>query len=373
VRACGAIFLCRYGRIRRFRLSVTLLASRETYVSAQSTYWYSRRSVLRPIPMFHTKLLCLSLVESRQVKQTEMPQQIQYNFQRNSMDDMDLKQNNKNHVYDDDTVVSVPRMNHPIINNIIINRFDVVLGRGKGTDKHFGNQTFQRTLLSLMFSIYVRTQRMFTHITLAVVQPRQNITNRLLLFHFGLFFLGGGDTSKCIDLIRANVHRYVQALSNENKRIITLEIMDEIHQSAGRFLKHAGQRCWMEIAPDEARRKVAQAIQYQRRASSSTCSSTRVVKCLQMKCDTNGSSSSSSSSSNTSSTDSNHEHPPPPPYSTHAATATYRDVWNLDSEPLSLVDVLCRSPDHQHHHHPERYHPCSSHQTTNSDIHDTSP
>jgi hypothetical protein len=107
------------------------------------------------------------------------------------MDDMDLKQNNENHVNDDDTVVSVPRMNRPIKNNIIINRCDVVLGRGKGNDKHFGNQTFQRTLFSFMFSIYVRAQRMFTHITLVVVQPRQNITNRLLLFHSGLFFWGG--------------------------------------------------------------------------------------------------------------------------------------------------------------------------------------
>jgi hypothetical protein len=63
------------------------------------------------------------------------------------MDDMDLKQNNKNHVNDDDTVVSVPRMNHPIENDIIINRCDVVSGLGKGADKHFGNQTFQGTLL----------------------------------------------------------------------------------------------------------------------------------------------------------------------------------------------------------------------------------
>jgi hypothetical protein len=77
-----------------------------------------------------------------------------------------------------------------------------------------------------------------------------------------------GDTSKCIDLIRANVHRYGQALSNEDKRIIIQEIMDEIHQSAGRFLKHVGQRCLMEIAPAEAQRKVAHAIQYQQRATS---------------------------------------------------------------------------------------------------------
>jgi hypothetical protein len=178
-----------------------------------------------------------------------------------------------------------------------------------------------------------------------------------------------GDTSTCIDLIRANVHRYGQALSNEDKRIITLEIMDEIHQSAGRFLKHVDERGWMEIAPAEAQKKVAHAIQYQQRAtSSSTCSSTRVMKSLQMKCDT----SSSNTSSMSSSSDSIHQHPPPSPYSTHAATATYHEAWNLDSEPLSLVDVLCRSPDHQHHH-PVRNHPCSSHQTTNSDIHDTRP
>jgi hypothetical protein len=100
------------------------------------------------------------------------------------MDDMDLKHNNKNHVNYDDTDVSVPRMNNPIKNDIIINRCDVVSGRGKGTDKHFGNQTFQRTLLSFMFSIYVRTQRMFTHITLVVVQPRQNITNQTASFSF---------------------------------------------------------------------------------------------------------------------------------------------------------------------------------------------
>jgi hypothetical protein len=109
----------------------------------------------------------------------------------------------------------------------------------------------------------------------------------MLLFHSGLFFLGG-DTSKYIDLIRANVHRYVQALSNEEKRIITQEIMNEIHQSKGRFLKrHVVQRCWIEIAPDEARCKVAQAIQYQQRAisRSSSCSNTSVMNGLQMKCD----------------------------------------------------------------------------------------
>jgi hypothetical protein len=103
------------------------------------------------------------------------------------MDELDLKQNNEYHA-NDDTTVPVPSTNHN--NDIIINRCDVVLGRGKGTDKHFGNKTFQRTLLSFMFSNYVRAQRMFTYITLVVVQPRQNITNRLLLFHYGLLFWG---------------------------------------------------------------------------------------------------------------------------------------------------------------------------------------
>jgi hypothetical protein len=102
------------------------------------------------------------------------------------MDELDLTQNNEHHANDDSTV-PVPSTNHN--NDIIINRFDVVLGRGKGNERHFGNQKFLRTLLSFMLSIYVRARCMFTHITL-VVQPRQNITNRLLLFHSGLIFGG---------------------------------------------------------------------------------------------------------------------------------------------------------------------------------------
>jgi hypothetical protein len=67
---------------------------------------------------------------------------------RESMDELDLKQNNEHHL-NHDTTVSIPSTNHN--NDIIINRFDVVLGRGKGTEKLFGNQKFQRTLLFFMF------------------------------------------------------------------------------------------------------------------------------------------------------------------------------------------------------------------------------
>jgi hypothetical protein len=101
--------------------------------------------------------------------------------------------------------------------------------------------------------------------------------------------------------------------------------MDEIHHSKGRFLKrHVVQRRWIEIAPAEAQRKVAHAIQYQQRAissRSSSCSSTSVMNDLQMKCDGTNSSV-SSSTSGMSSSSKNH------PCCTHATTTTYHDVWN---------------------------------------------
>ena len=66
------------------------------------------------------------------------------------------------------------------------------------------------------------------------------------------------------DLIALNTARYVEALSGEEKRVVSFHIVDEIERSGGRFLMR-GHRCWIPITRDEARLKVAQAFQYQRR------------------------------------------------------------------------------------------------------------
>jgi hypothetical protein len=68
------------------------------------------------------------------------------------------------------------------------------------------------------------------------------------------------------DLVRSNQARYFQSLSAEEKRSITLEIVDEIQQT-GRFLRR-GDRCWIETSRGEARQKVAHAIQYLQRKKS---------------------------------------------------------------------------------------------------------
>jgi hypothetical protein len=71
----------------------------------------------------------------------------------------------------------------------------------------------------------------------------------------------------CEDLVRSNQTRYVQSLSAEEKRSITLEIVNEIQRN-GRFLRR-GDRCWIETSREEARQKVAQAIQYLQRKKNS--------------------------------------------------------------------------------------------------------
>jgi hypothetical protein len=61
------------------------------------------------------------------------------------------------------------------------------------------------------------------------------------------------------------VDRYFQVISSEEKHDISKEIVDAILVSCGgRFLKR-GNHCWEPIDPSEARKKVAQALQYQRR------------------------------------------------------------------------------------------------------------
>lgn len=66
-------------------------------------------------------------------------------------------------------------------------------------------------------------------------------------------------------LVTENVDRYFQVLSSEEKYEISNEIVDLILYSwGGRFLKR-GNHCWVPIDPLEARKKVAQALQYQRR------------------------------------------------------------------------------------------------------------
>jgi hypothetical protein len=54
-------------------------------------------------------------------------------------------------------------------------------------------------------------------------------------------------------------------MSSEEKYEISMEIVDVILLSyGGRFLKR-GRHCWESIDSTEARKKVAQALQYQRR------------------------------------------------------------------------------------------------------------
>jgi hypothetical protein len=66
-------------------------------------------------------------------------------------------------------------------------------------------------------------------------------------------------------LVTENVNRYFQVLSSEEKYEISKEIVDSIlHSWGGRFLKR-GNNCWLPINPSDARKKVAQALQYQRR------------------------------------------------------------------------------------------------------------
>ena len=71
------------------------------------------------------------------------------------------------------------------------------------------------------------------------------------------------------DLIVSNTLRYFEALSGEEKRLISFEIVDEVGRSGGRFLQR-GQRCWIPVSRDEARLKVAQSLQYQRRKTNKT-------------------------------------------------------------------------------------------------------
>jgi valyl-tRNA synthetase len=66
-----------------------------------------------------------------------------------------------------------------------------------------------------------------------------------------------------LDLIRCNVERYVQASNHEQKRVIIFEIIDSIEQK-GRFIKSKG-RDWAVLDREEARKKVAHALQYRLR------------------------------------------------------------------------------------------------------------
>jgi hypothetical protein len=65
------------------------------------------------------------------------------------------------------------------------------------------------------------------------------------------------------DLIRCNVARYIHAPHNEGKRAIILEIIHELEQQ-GRFLKPKG-RGWSLVSREEAKKKVAHALQYYQR------------------------------------------------------------------------------------------------------------
>jgi hypothetical protein len=136
--------------------------------------------------------------------------------------------------------------------DIVVNLFDVLLGRGKGMDSQYGNQKFQRKHCN-SFPLFVlydkRTTYMMHHPHLLY----------LLWWCMVVFFVVG----IFADLVRCNAVRYIHAPSNEDKRIIIMEIINDI-QEKGRFLKQHG-RSWIVVNPDEVRKKVAHAIQYYQR------------------------------------------------------------------------------------------------------------
>lgn len=91
----------------------------------------------------------------------------------------------------------------------------------------------------------------------------------IISVHFAISHLAFTSAIVNQDLIVSNTTRYFEALSGEEKRIVSFHIVDEVGRSGGRFLQR-GHRCWIPINRDEARLKVAQAFQYQRRKNNVT-------------------------------------------------------------------------------------------------------
>jgi hypothetical protein len=60
--------------------------------------------------------------------------------------------------------------------------------------------------------------------------------------------------------------RYIHAQSNEAKRQVVFEIIDELEsENQGRFLKPTATGTWVIVPRDEAKKKVAHALQYYQR------------------------------------------------------------------------------------------------------------
>lgn len=60
--------------------------------------------------------------------------------------------------------------------------------------------------------------------------------------------------------------RYIHAANNEAKRQVVMEIINELEsESKGRFLKPTDAGTWVVVPRDEAKKKVAHALQYYQR------------------------------------------------------------------------------------------------------------
>jgi hypothetical protein len=131
---------------------------------------------------------------------------------------------------------------------------DVLLGRGKSNQSHPGNVRFQGRLLSNN-----RTPQAF-------VGNRFDSQRSFTLFahKFWLF--------PSIALININRERYFSAKTNLEKKAITEEILSAM-ETVGRFLKKARRKpgCWVQVTGEPVRVKVAQALQYRQRRTTTTC------------------------------------------------------------------------------------------------------
>jgi hypothetical protein len=133
----------------------------------------------------------------------------------------------------------------PATNAIItVQEYDVLMGRGKLYVKHVGNQNFLRTVkqwTNVLSYIYVQC---------AITQ----ISQCQCLFSY----------RNAIGLIKENTDRYFEVISSIEKFNISMAIVDTIQQSNGRFIRQDGD-VWRTVDRSIARKKVAYALQHQRR------------------------------------------------------------------------------------------------------------
>jgi hypothetical protein len=123
--------------------------------------------------------------------------------------------------------------------DIQVQPHDVILGRGKGADRHRGNQMF-------------RGESFLSENVVPLGIYKVDASHRLVVYP---------------EIIRSNLARYMCSKSNAEKRDIVHEIIGEIQEGhAGRFLKR-GHGCWEEVSWHEKRRKVSTSLQYHQRVT----------------------------------------------------------------------------------------------------------